>query len=478
MTGRSELTGPILSARIAEGLARLGGLMRLDDPAQPVLDDGRRCIPLKSLAIQSFVAAPRAALAGRSLLLLTKSPLSAVLALASLDGLAARLVIAPPDVRPEHLPVVAADAAIDAVIHDGEAPALPLPAFAITEAAEGAAERGALATEWVMFTSGTTGAPKLAAHSLAGLTHAMAGAQPTPGETVVNETVIWATFYDIRRYGGMQMLLRALTGGRTMLLAAPCEPVATFLRRLAEGGATHISGTPSHWRSALMHDAAARLAPRYVRLSGEIADQALLDRLAAAFPGARVGHAYASTEAGVGFEVTDGLEGFPAGFLTRPGPVEMRLRDQVLHVRSPRTASRYLGAGAPPMADAEGFVDTGDLIEPLGERLYFRGRVSGVINVGGLKVHPEEVEAVINRCPGVRAALVKARRNPVLGAVVAAEVVLSDPAEGQGEAARAMRAAILDRCRAELAEYKAPASVKFVDALAMTAGGKLERRHA
>ena len=126
MTGRSDLTGPRLSARIA------GGLARLDDRAQPALDDGRRRIALKTLATRSFVDAPRAALAGRNLLLLTQSPLSAALALASLDGLAARLVIAPPDVQPEHLPVVVADAEIDAVIRDGEAPSLPLPSFAIT----------------------------------------------------------------------------------------------------------------------------------------------------------------------------------------------------------------------------------------------------------------------------------------------------------------------------------------------------------
>ena len=68
-----------------------------------------------------------------------------------------------------------------------------------------------------------------------------------------------------------------------------------------------------------------RIAPRYVRLSGEIADQAVLDSLKARFPDAAIGHAYASTEAGVGFEVTDGLEGFPASFIGRPGPVEMKV---------------------------------------------------------------------------------------------------------------------------------------------------------
>ncbi len=73
----------------------------------------------------------------------------------------------------------------------------------------------------------------------------------------------------------------------------------------AAPGVTHLTGTPSHWRRALMSPAIARIAPRYVRLSGEIADQAVLDRLKVQFPDAAIGHAYASTEAGVGFEVTD-----------------------------------------------------------------------------------------------------------------------------------------------------------------------------
>ena len=59
-------------------------------------------------------------------------------------------------------------------------------------------------------------------------------------------------------------------------------------------------------------------------------------------------------------------------------------------------------------------------------RFYFRGRKGGVINVGGLKVYPEEVEAVLNADPRVRMSLVKARRNPLTGSLVVAEVVLAD----------------------------------------------------
>ncbi len=100
-----------------------------------------------------------------------------------------------------------------------------------------------------------------------------------------------------------------------MVLSEPGEPIADHVARLNASGVTHISGTPSHWRKLLMSGSASGFSPRYVRLSGEIADQAVLDGLSRAFPAASIGHAYASTEAGVGFAVNDGLEGFPAGMV-------------------------------------------------------------------------------------------------------------------------------------------------------------------
>jgi acyl-CoA synthetase (AMP-forming)/AMP-acid ligase II len=57
---------------------------------------------------------------------------------------------------------------------------------------------------------------------------------------------------------------------------------------------------------------------------------------------------------------------------------------------TPHGACAYIGADAPPLADAEGFVDTGDMVELRGERYHFVGRRGDIINIGGLKVHPEE----------------------------------------------------------------------------------------
>jgi len=117
--------------------------------------------------------------------------------------------------------------------------------------------------------------------------------------------------------------------------------------------------TPSHWRKLLMSGSVNwGLLRAIVSLSGEIADQAVLDGLSRAFPAASIGHAYASTEAGVGFAVNDGLEGFPATMVgvNRDG-VEMKVADGSLRIRSTRTRSTPSpGRNPADLADRDGFV--------------------------------------------------------------------------------------------------------------------------
>jgi acyl-CoA synthetase (AMP-forming)/AMP-acid ligase II len=292
--------------------------------------------------------------------------------------------------------------------------------------------------------------------------------------SVADGAAVWGTFYDIRRYGGLQIFLRAVLGGASLVLSSRGEPLADHLVRLAQHGVTHLSGTPSHWRRALMNPEIRKIALRYVRLSGEIADQAILEKLRAVFPRATVGHAYASTEAGVAFDVNDGLAGFPAAYVgpIRDG-VELKVLDGSLRIRSSGAASGYVGTDE-TLADTDGFVDTGDIVERRGERYYFVGRKGGIINIGGLKVHPEEVEAVINRHPQVRMSLVHRKQNPITGSVVAADVVLTS--EGEGARQIEVRDDILKLCREALPRHKVPAAISFVPALGVGATGKLARR--
>jgi acyl-coenzyme A synthetase/AMP-(fatty) acid ligase len=156
----------------------------------------------------------------------------------------------------------------------------------------------------------------------------------------------------------------------------------------------------------------------------------------------------------------------------------MKVENDTLRIRSERTAFRYLDPESGPLKDAAGFVDTGDVLELRDDRYYFVGRRDGVINVGGLKVHPEEVEAVINRHPEVRMSLVRTKKNPITGALVIADVVLKSPSGSDSKDDRQIQQEILLLCREELASHKVPAIINFVAVLAVAETGKLIRRHA
>ena len=122
-------------------------------------------------------------------------------------------------------------------------------------------------------------------------------------------------------------------------------------------------------------------------------------------------------------------------------------------------------------------MDTGDIVELRGDRYYFLGRRGGIINVGGLKVHPEEVEAVINRHPAVRMSSVRSRKNPITGSIVVAEVVLKvQPAGGDASTSTAeLKEEILQMCRDVLAQHKVPAVIRIVADLDVGATGKIVR---
>jgi acyl-coenzyme A synthetase/AMP-(fatty) acid ligase len=404
-------------------------------------------------------------LRGRSVILSVRDMAKVAAALIDLDGCARRILLVPPGWESWRLEAAACDAEADAIVHDDEdatptsveltvACRLPLQPM-------GSPRTANLETEWILPTSGTTGAPKLVKHTLRTLMGAI-------GDAPLQQ---WATFYDIRRYGGLQIFLRALSGRGSLILGAHGESPGSLLARFGDAKITHISGTPTHWRRVLISGEGSRIDPEYVRLSGEIADDGVLAALHALYPRARIEHAYASTEAGVAFVVDDGKAGFPSSLVERDGAVQMKIVDGTLHVRSSRSALSFVGKDSPALTDSEGFVDTGDMVERRGDRYYFVGRRGGIINVGGSKVHPEEVETALNAHATVRASRVFARTSPITGALVYADVVLRDgclpDAASENE--------ILGACRATLPAYMVPARLRFVADLPMTEGGKLAR---
>ena len=229
-------------------------------------------VALAELLRGSTLGGRRNELAGRSILLATREQFAAATALIELDGLAARIIICPPDITPERFPSLIERGGVDTIVSDYEVPDYGLLRIRcgcpITTAA--AAPLKTRVTEWVLLTSGTTSEPKMIAHNLASLTAPIAAS---------TKPDVWATFYDMRRYGGMQIFLRGVFGNGSLVLSSADEVLADYLVRLGGQGVTHLSGTPSHWRRILMSPHAGRIAPQNVRLSGEIPDQAILNAL-------------------------------------------------------------------------------------------------------------------------------------------------------------------------------------------------------
>jgi len=417
-------------------------------------------------------------LRGRSVVIATIDQFAAAAMLIQLDGIAGRIVLYPPDMPREYLSFVADTAGADAIFTDQpELESLDRRVECIIPDGQRTATRdieceSLIETEWILLTSGTTGLPKLVVHTLASLSDAIDRSSPS------RTPIVWSTFYDIRRYGGLQIFLRAALTGASLVLQGAQESATDFFGRAGTQGVTHISGTPSHWRRALMNSSIGQMTPTYIRLSGEIADQTILNQLRLQFPQAKIVHAFASTEAGVAFEVNDGFAGIPVDTIQHTHNVEMKVEGTTLRVRSSRTASRYLGKENQNLKDSDGFVDTGDVLDLRDNRYYFVGRRDGTINVGGLKVYPEEVEAVINRYPGVSISLVRTKKNPIIGALVVADVVLKTPPQSIEQNDQSLQWDILQFCRRELAQHKVPAMINFVPVLAMSETGKLIRPHA
>lgn len=300
-------------------------------------------------------------------------------------------------------------------------------------------------------TSGTTGVPKLIRHGLDRLCGRLRGTG--------DQDARWLLTYEPASFAGLQVILTALAAGAE-LVAAPGEGAAGLARAAVAARVTRISGTPSFWRAFLMAVGAVLPPLASITLGGEAADQPLLDRLAAAFPGASLRHVYASTEAGSLFAVADGRAGFPAVWLDSGiDGVRLRIADGLLQVESPRA---MLGKG--------GWIDTGDRVTVVGERVLFAGRADGRVNVGGVKVSAEEAEALILAVPLVADALVTAVPNPITGHILTAAVV---PVAGAGPAA--VRAGVRDAV-AGLVPAARPRVVTLVDMIPLDSTGKKRRR--
>jgi acyl-coenzyme A synthetase/AMP-(fatty) acid ligase len=192
---------------------------------------------------------------------------------------------------------------------------------------------------------------------------------------------------------------------------------------------------------------------RLIAYGTEPMPASVLARLGEALPEATLLQTYGLSELGV--LRTRSREGTLWVQFTGEG-YETQIRDGVLWVRTPASMLGYLNA--PDRFDADGWFCTEDAVEVDGDYMRILGRTTDLINVGGRKVYPAEVEEVLMDLPNVRDAAVFGRANALVGQIVAARINPIAP-EPLDEFKRRMR----QFCKDRLPSYKIPVHVEFTD---------------
>lgn len=299
-----------------------------------------------------------------------------------------------------------------------------------------------------LFTSGTTGIPKQVTHTLCSLTRAVRIAERHARD-------VWGFAYNPTHIAGLQVFFQALLNGNSLvnLFEGSRDTVLDLIR---EFHITNISATPTFFRMLLpLHETFDSVLK--LTTGGEKFDARLSAELLQAFPHARLRNVYASTEAGTILESRD--EGFCIS-----DPTLCRIIDGELYIHK-----SLMGHGSELALTDDEWYATGDLVETLSEdplRFRFLQRKNEMINVGGYKVNPGEVEQVLESHPHVKQAYVYGKANPVLGNVLMADIVNNEPVSEKE----------LRNFLSRLVQpYKVPRMFNFVASIELTRTGKMKR---
>jgi long-chain acyl-CoA synthetase len=328
---------------------------------------------------------------------------------------------------------------------------------------------------FIRFSSGTTGSSKgiVLSHEslLARITAANRGMKIGP-----DDRILW--MLPMAHHFAVSIVLYLHAGALTLLESSPTRE---DILACAEGHqATIIYGSPFHFAQLAadpgdFHWPSLRLAVATAAKLPEATAIAFHQRF-----GQPLVQGLGIIEVGLSVLNLDAPLEKP-GALGRPLPdyeVELRGDDGEpvpdgqpgeFHVRGPGLLDAYLVPWNPDPLD-DGFFASGDLVvrDPDGD-LTLVGRLKSVINVAGMKVFPEEVEAVLNLHPGVKRSRVIGHDHPQMGQIPTAEIIPSDPGSPPKPVA-------LQRyCREHISAYKVPLRYKFVDTIPLTASGKVRR---
>ncbi len=309
-----------------------------------------------------------------------------------------------------------------------------------------------------IFTSATTGEPKIALHrweSIESSSHFV------PQELHRQK---WLLSYAPWGYAGLQVFFSAWNSHGSIYFRAVqfkdiCQDIVKY-------SVTVVSATPTFWKMLIGAWPPDLKVPSLLQatLGGEIVDQSIIDLIDAFFHPRHLTHIYASTEAGTAIIVSDRLAGFPLSALEKHSKngVKLRIIEDELQVLSSVGMENYAEEAQPKIGE---WIKTGDLVQKKEGRVYFLGRTDGRINIAGRKVCPEEVEQALNSLDYVEDCLVYEKKSPIVGNLIAADVVIKDSEQFNP-------IEIKQKLKKLLEEYKIPHIIRRVDHFAISSTGK------
>jgi acyl-CoA synthetase (AMP-forming)/AMP-acid ligase II len=312
----------------------------------------------------------------------------------------------------------------------------------------------------VLFSSGSTGKPKGILHDFNQVAEKFRK-QRAP--------VVAIPFLMIDHFGGINTIL-AITASLGTVVTVADRSVENICAAIARYKVELLPATPSFltlMMASKLHTHYDLSSLKRITYGTEVMPQSTLDRVRQAFPGVNLLQTYGLSEVGVlrsqsrddgSLWVRVGGEGF-----------QTRIKDGVLWIKSEYAMVGYLNA--PSEFDEDGWFNTQDQVEVDGDYFRILGRVTDLINVGGQKVYPAEVESVILELDNVQDVAVFGERHGLLGQIVVAKIVLDQP-----ESAESVKKRVRQACLAQLATFKVPAKVVLAEGVLHSARQKKIRR--
>jgi acyl-coenzyme A synthetase/AMP-(fatty) acid ligase len=306
----------------------------------------------------------------------------------------------------------------------------------------------------ILFSSGSTGEPKAMVHNLTTLLMSYLDRRP--------KRMTFLVFLMFDHIGGLNTLLNCLSMGATIVI--PQERTAEHIGELIEKKGVNVFPTsPTFLNMMLMADVHEKYDVRSLRLityGTEPMPESLLTHLKEAFGRVKFLQTFGTSETGIIKTSSKSSESTLIKF--EDDSQEFRIVNGELWIRSQTQILGYINYSMSNFTE-DGWFKTGDLVKQAeGGYLRIIGRIKEIINVGGQKVLPSEVESVLLEIPEVSDCIVFGKPNSITGQMVAANITTESdlkPAE--------LKKIIKTYCRSRLDPYKLPLKINIVGSINM-----------